>query len=66
MPSRRTNPATTVKSRRTAVAKRTTPVPTEHDIASRAFELFLDRGGGHGRDQDDWLSAEQELQRGQR
>jgi hypothetical protein len=36
--------------------------PTEADIATRAYELFLQRGGGHGRDFDDWLAAERELQ----
>ena len=35
--------------------------PTEHDIASRAYELFLQRGGEHGRDLDDWLLARREL-----
>ena len=30
-------------------------------IARRAYELFLQRGGVHGRDVEDWLAAEQEL-----
>lgn len=30
-------------------------------VARRAYELFLARGGEHGRDLDDWLRAEQEL-----
>jgi hypothetical protein len=30
-------------------------------IARRAYERFQMRGGEHGRDQDDWLAAEQEL-----
>ena len=30
-------------------------------VASRAYELYLARGGEHGRDQDDWLQAEREL-----
>jgi hypothetical protein len=34
---------------------------TEHDIARRAYELFLARGRGHGHDIEDWLQAEQEL-----
>jgi hypothetical protein len=37
----------------------------EHDardrIAARAYELYLQRGGGHGRDTDDWLAAEREV-----
>jgi hypothetical protein len=37
-----------------------------HDrIARRAFEIFLRRGGDHGRDVDDWLAAEQELRSAQ-
>jgi hypothetical protein len=31
------------------------------DIAHRAYELYAERGGDHGRDWDDWLRAEQEL-----
>jgi hypothetical protein len=34
-------------------------------IASRAYELYVARGGGHGRDMDDWLEAEAELGRRQ-
>lgn len=30
-------------------------------IAKRAYELFLQRGGEHGRDWEDWLTAEREL-----
>jgi len=30
-------------------------------IAERAYALFLERGGGHGRDVEDWLDAEREL-----
>ncbi|HTF25753.1 MAG TPA: DUF2934 domain-containing protein [Candidatus Limnocylindria bacterium] len=32
-------------------------------IARRAFELFEGRGGGHGHDADDWITAELELLR---
>ena len=31
------------------------------DVARRAYELFLSRGGQHGRDLDDWLEAERQL-----
>ena len=30
-------------------------------IQQRAFELFLERGGIHGSDQEDWFRAETEL-----
>ena len=35
-------------------------IPIE-DISRRAYELFLERGGAHGADIDDWLRAEREL-----
>ena len=35
--------------------------PLTEAIARRAYELFLDRGGEHGHDVDDWLQAEHEL-----
>ena len=44
--------------------QRTTPkqdVPTREQIAQRAYELYQQRGGQHGRDLEDWLAAEREL-----
>jgi hypothetical protein len=35
--------------------------PSEEDIRLRAYHRYLQRGGGHGLDFDDWLKAEQEL-----
>ena len=35
----------------------------EIDIARRAFEIYCERGRQHGRELDDWLQAERELQR---
>lgn len=41
--------------------------PDREKLASRAYELYLERGGADGMDMDDWLEAERELlQRGQR
>lgn len=43
---------------------RSTPkqdVPTREEIAHRAYELYEQRGGVHGRDLEDWLTAEREL-----
>lgn len=31
------------------------------DIATRAYEIYLDRGASEGFDREDWLRAEQEL-----
>ncbi len=36
--------------------------PSRDDVARRAYEIFRSRGGVHGRDLEDWLEAEHELQ----
>ena len=36
-------------------------VPTRDQIQLRAYELYVQRGGGDGRDVEDWLIAEREL-----
>jgi len=38
--------------------------PSEEDIRMRAYQRFLERGGGHGSDFQDWLEAERELKNG--
>jgi ribosomal protein L7/L12 len=38
---------------------------TDEQIAARAFERFLARGGQHGHDVEDWLAAKDELERAQ-
>jgi hypothetical protein len=35
--------------------------PTEEEIRYRAYLLYIERGGGHGLDFEDWLQAEREL-----
>jgi hypothetical protein len=35
--------------------------PTEDEIRERAYQLYLQRGCGDGRDIDDWLVAERQL-----
>ena len=42
-----------------------TAAPSYEEIASRAYQLYLQRGAGDGYDTDDWLRAEQELTREQ-
>ncbi len=40
-----------------------TPVePTDEDIRVRAYHRYLERGGGHGMDFEDWLEAKRELE----
>ncbi|MBX7197346.1 MAG: DUF2934 domain-containing protein [Sandaracinaceae bacterium] len=36
-------------------------VPTHDDIARRAYELWMERGGRHGSHLEDWLLAEEQL-----
>ena len=36
--------------------------PCEDLIRLRAFEIYLERGGIHGHDLDDWLQAQVEFQ----
>ncbi len=35
--------------------------PTHDQISQRAHELFESRGREHGKDQQDWLTAEREI-----
>ena len=32
--------------------------PKTEDVAKLAYALYLNRGGEHGKDQEDWLQAE--------
>jgi hypothetical protein len=42
-------------------APRSTSHPTHAEIEFRAYHIYLDRGGEHGHDVEDWLKAEREL-----
>jgi hypothetical protein len=37
------------------------PPPAHEEIARRAYEIWLQRGGGEGHDVEDWAQAEREL-----
>jgi hypothetical protein len=37
--------------------------PSEIEIRERAYHRYVQRGGGHGMDFDDWLEAERELKK---
>jgi DUF2934 family protein len=37
---------------------------SDETVRRRAYEIYLERGEQPGRDLDDWLQAERELQRG--
>ena len=36
-------------------------IPTREEIEFRAYQIYVERGGAHGQDVDDWLQAEREL-----
>jgi hypothetical protein len=35
--------------------------PSYEEIELRAYQIYIERGGAHGHDVDDWLQAEREL-----
>src|SRR4051812_45298401 len=59
---RRYRPCVVTSFRRKSMDHRTGDpnrrVPTRDEIARRAHERFVQRGGLHGEDVDDWLQAE--------
>ncbi|NVJ10116.1 DUF2934 domain-containing protein [Myxococcus sp. AM001] len=61
-PSSSQPPATSARPRPRAPEPR--PGPTNEQIARRAYEIFLARGGTHGSSEQDWFQAERELRLG--
>jgi hypothetical protein len=70
MAKKSTDAAARPTTRRRATGVASTPgaaddtavrTPTHEEIAAAAYLRYLNRGGEHGRDFDDWLEAEQEL-----
>jgi hypothetical protein len=61
------------EKRRQVLPEKAAPTSTSRDrrepdweqVARRAYERFEARGGEHGRDQEDWFNAEQDLRRGE-
>ena len=49
------------RSRRQTDGRFPQAMPSHDLVARRAYELFLARGGTHGRDLQDWLEAERQL-----
>ena len=49
------------KSSPSKVAMMPDPMPSQDMIRSRAYELYENRGRKPGRDEEDWLRAEQEI-----
>jgi hypothetical protein len=61
--SRKKNPSDASQSQPApAVRERdTTSSNGRERVAMRAYEIYVERGGGDGRDKDDWFAAEREL-----
>ena len=53
--------ASTSESNSDVQAKQVTRTPTAEEIQLRAYEMYVEQGGIHGFDTDDWLQAEREL-----
>ena len=45
----------------TKKSKSTKSAPTHEEIALRAYEIYLERGGAPGHELEDWVRAEREL-----
>jgi len=52
------------RPRRTRTTKAVTAAPSTHDIATRAYYRFVERGRLPGFEVEDWLAAEAELTKG--
>lgn len=50
-------------AKKAAVAKKSEASLSEEDIRLSAYFLWLERGGGHGAHDDDWLVAERKLKK---
>jgi DUF2934 family protein len=56
--------ATAARRRADETTSATEPLASPHEeVAYRAYDLFMARGGVHGYDVEDWLAAEDELRR---
>ena len=62
MASKEAGVATARQPRGVAHIKRSKP--TNEQIAARASDIYLRRGGSSGSDMEDWLQAERELRDG--
>ncbi|MGB2889990.1 MAG: DUF2934 domain-containing protein [Candidatus Acidiferrales bacterium] len=54
-------PKTTEKSSPGSEPQTAEAHPTREEIELRAHEIYVERGGAHGQDVEDWLQAEREL-----
>jgi hypothetical protein len=66
MPKRESNKPAEKTARKITVRKRSSvsQQPTRENIERRAYEIYMERGGGEGYEMEDWLQAERELTKG--
>ena len=62
-PDRRRRVRDTANELQTQGGSQAITTPTYEQIAEAAYHRYLQRGGQHGRDFDDWIDAERELRR---
>jgi hypothetical protein len=60
-PDRRRKVRDTANDLRTQGDGKSATTPTFEQIAEAAYRRYLQRGGQHGHDFDDWIDAEREL-----
>lgn len=60
------NTNTTMRNAKAMPAKSNSRQPSREEIARKAYHYFLDRGGAHGHDKEDWYRAEQDLMKNMR
>jgi hypothetical protein len=60
------NESAETEGARTETAESPDGNSTHEEIAGRAYEIYLQRGGQPGGEMDDWLQAERELEGGMR
>jgi hypothetical protein len=53
----------TVKAQAADTWRADAATPTDDDVRARAYQRYLERGGEHGADFDDWLAAERDLRK---
>ncbi len=52
---------TTEKSSSKSQPQTASGAPAREEIELRAYQIYVERGGAHGQDVEDWLQAEREL-----
>ncbi|HEX4406656.1 MAG TPA: DUF2934 domain-containing protein [Polyangia bacterium] len=61
MPKAATKTANTTPASPSTTGNAAAALPSNEDIAKRAYELYLQRGSESGYEVEDWLQAEAEL-----